>query len=320
MFKKKKQETFVAPEKKIDVNVVLERTSPVIVNAGKLRDAFDSLEERNNAMEYSISNIRSDFENVNSGFNLLSDKVELSGQSLKSTAEIATKFQSVKTDIDSSVEAVKNEMNSLKEGSDRVVESYNAMNVTFLALQQSVEDIKQCMSGIIDVANQTNLLSLNASIEAARAGEAGKGFAVVADQVRLLSDEIKKLTKDVENSIEKVEKGTIELNNSIVISQKAIEVSNSNVESSFALVDKVQTKASLMDEVYNELSESLDDSQRNVSEIESIVADSKSVCNRASDSLGEIDLSVSEESGICRNGSEIAKQLIPLAEDISRMY
>ena len=101
------------------------------------------------------------------------------------------KIKVTKDDIINAVSDAKTEIDNLKTSSNQAVSSYETMNQTFASLQEAVNEIKQCMTGIVAVANQTNLLSLNASIEAARAGEAGRGFAIVADQVRLLSDEIK---------------------------------------------------------------------------------------------------------------------------------
>ncbi|MCQ2518235.1 MAG: methyl-accepting chemotaxis protein [Lachnospiraceae bacterium] len=318
MFGKKKPVQVKETVRTLSPDLVRERTIPIIDNANNLSNKVEDAKTQGLKMSDCISEIGADFNDLSEGFNSLSHMVASSEDSLNRTAEIATRFQGVKTDIYSSVEEVKQEMKNLKEGSDRVVDSYNEMNETFLALQQSVEDIKQCMHGIIDVANQTNLLSLNASIEAARAGEAGKGFAVVADQVRILSDEIKKLTKDVESSIENVEKGTIELSNSIVISREAIETSNSNVESSFAIVDKVQESASTMDSVCDDLNSSLDESKKEVGAMKSIVTGSQSACSNVSVSITNITKSIDSQTQIFGNIETISKSIIPIAEDIAR--
>lgn len=95
------------------------------------------------------------------------------------------------------------------------------MSATFGQLQVALDKIRNSLSGISEVADQTDLLSLNASIEAARAGEAGRGFAVVATQISKLSEDSAQSTKTIEDIIHQL---TVDSEASVQIMKEVNEI------------------------------------------------------------------------------------------------
>lgn len=149
---------------------------------------------------------------------------ELTGfeESFSNINQTSEQFLQVRSKVAGAVDEAQQEMLALAQISTQVQQSLDAMTETFAQLQNAIAAIQRCMGKIVSIADETNILAINASIEAARAGTAGRGFSVVAEQVKMLAEEIKVLTGEVDAGVQDVESSASQLSDRIVLSQQTL--------------------------------------------------------------------------------------------------
>ncbi|MEE5095669.1 methyl-accepting chemotaxis protein [Pseudomonas alliivorans] len=139
-------------------------------------------------------------------------------QAATAVNEMSAAVEEVARNATSTSEAAKQSRVAAELGNRRVTETLTAMqglthrvessSAQVTALANQAQDISKVLSVIRAIAEQTNLLALNAAIEAARAGEQGRGFAVVADEVRALAHRTQTSTQEIEQMISAIQAGT----------------------------------------------------------------------------------------------------------------
>lgn len=264
----------------------------------RVKECYDELEKEAKFETKQIDEIGSSLQEGLEGVENLSECVEEVKNHFSDISNAAKSFGTAQKNIISSVNKAEEKVELLKNDSRQVTEQFDTMKTIFADLQTSVDEIKECANGIVSVANQTNMLALNASIEAARAGEQGKGFAVVAEQVRELAEQIKKLITTIGQSIEHVEEGTNGLSISMEDSRQALEVSAQNVEDTRELFVEIKAKTSEVGNVEKEISQTVNDSVEHMEKASGCVSESKSLYEQVLDCVAKIQESDDKKNEI----------------------
>ena len=171
-------------------------------------------------------------------------------------------------------------------------------------LDKNAKAITQIMEVISDIADQTNLLALNAAIEAARAGEAGRGFAVVADEVRKLAEKTMSSTAEVDKTVVDMQNSTKQSIVQVDLAAKAIDDATTLInQSGEALQEIVRMADSTADQV-NAIATSVEEQSATSDNINHSVAEMSDIAGRTAKTMQESAQAVTE---LARQASELQK-------------
>ena len=206
---------------------VAESTGTFIQTSDGIKDAISEIET-------GTSKLDTDSADCLEQMDSLSQKIGFMSESAAQISELT----------DATGEAIASGINSMEELNRSAASTTEVTAHVIIAIQELEEksrSIGKIINTINEIAEETNLLSLNASIEAARAGEAGRGFAVVAEEIKKLADQSMNSASEIEHIVEEIIAGTGDV---VTVAKKAEEIVKSQEEAvnyttgSFEKIDK----------------------------------------------------------------------------------
>lgn len=240
---------------------LIERSTSVLnEEIFKSTEALQNIKGTSSAVTTAINEIARGVEEEANSISSIVDAMGDAGRTAEGTLGTSRNVRHISGNISDLVNESSNEMIKMNGQMKTIYQSVSASLAMVSELQENMVNVNNFLSGITQIADQTNLLALNAAIEAARAGEAGKGFAVVADEVRKLAEQSSRTAQEISDIIKKTEEKTM-------AALETAQSGNLAVENGNAILRQVSDRFSEMQHSFNSMNNDIADEDKMITKI-----------------------------------------------------
>ncbi|MBY0120933.1 methyl-accepting chemotaxis protein [Bacillus sp. S/N-304-OC-R1] len=313
--------------------------------------AANSMKERLQAMIQEISAVSNFVTDKSGELNIAANEVKAASQQgastmqelssgaeeqAKSANELAKMMESYMVEVEKAsqsgtvIQKASNEVlemtktgNSLMEESKKQMGMINEIMKTSVervnGLDEQTQQITKLIQVIHDIANQTNLLALNAAIEAARAGEHGRGFAVVADEVRKLAEQVSLSVSDITTIVKGIQSESSNVVSSLQTGYTQVEKGTDQIQLTGETFEKIYHSVDLMSINVNEISLNLERVSVATSTMNQSIENIADVSEQSAAGIEQTSAVITQTNHSMEEISENAQYLSELAEQLNAM-
>ncbi|TFB14221.1 HAMP domain-containing protein [Filobacillus milosensis] len=242
-------------------------------------------------------------------------------------SSFATKVEEANSNGDSIYQSSDEVLTLTKDGSQLMQSSVNQMSMIDDLVQNAVvkvkgldhqsQEISKLVSVIRDIAEQTNLLALNAAIEAARAGEQGKGFAVVADEVRKLAEQVGDSVTEITGIVDGIQVESSGVVTSLQDGYSEVEKGTEQIKATGETFDKITGAVNNMADRIQAVTNNLSTISSNTQEMNSSVQEIASISEESAAGVEETSASAEQVNSSMEEVASSSDELSKLAEELN---
>lgn len=284
----------------------------VTAGTGESQSASEQVSESVQAIAADAESQSENLQQASTEMQSLSGTVE---EVAASADEMATKAQETAKRGESGQEAATDAMDEMEAINEKAKDT--ATEVESLAAE--IDEIGEIVELITDIAEQTNMLALNASIEAARAGEAGEGFAVVADEIKGLASDVSEATTEVESLITEVQSSADTTVEDIQVMSDRVSSGTATIEDALDSLEAVAANVEETNQGIQEISTATDDQAASSEEIASMIDEVADAAEQVSGESGNVSAAAEQQAASLTQVAQNTQTLADQAEDLQEL-
>jgi len=264
----------------------------------QVRDAVEATASASSQISSSAEEMAAGAQEQSAQTNEVAAAMEEMSRTVVETASNATAAAEASSESKEKANDGTVKLNASKEGMTKIVDAASTVSTKITSLAKKSDQIGEIAQVIDDIADQTNLLALNAAIEAARAGEHGRGFAVVADEVRKLAESTTKATKEIAETI------------------KAIQTEAKDANAS---MDDAGVAVNHGLELNNDVGEVLADILSNTENVALQISQVAAASEEQSATAEQVSTNVEAINNVANESATVVQQIAAASEDLNRL-